>query len=153
MGWYEDWQQMIRQVLFADEELKELMLIPEDKRDDALEFVDKYFIESPAPDEVMLKEDVRVLFYDEAGKETSHPFVTRKIFSIDVYVKKDKLYGGDEDDYMKRRDRLIFQRIRNLISKKRFKGYNFTCYDDYPLSCKVEGYARYHGVFYYKKTY
>lgn len=153
MGWYEDWQRMIRQIFFADEELKELMLIPDEDKDNLLTFIEKYFISSPAPDELVLNEDVRVLFYDEAGKETSHPFVTRKIFSIDVYVKESKLYGV-EADYTKRRDILIFQKIKALIANgKRIGGYKFTCYDDYPLSCKTEGYVRHHAVFYYKKTY
>lgn len=62
MGWYEDWQRMIRQIFFADEKLKELMLIPEGEKENLLAFIEKYFIATPAPDELVLNEDVRVLF-------------------------------------------------------------------------------------------
>ena len=41
--WKDNWNNIIRHVLFPDEELRKLMLLPEDLS--IIDFIDKYFIQ------------------------------------------------------------------------------------------------------------
>lgn len=49
--WHDNWNNVIRDVLFPDEELKVLMCIPEDLQSNIREFIGRYFIEDAMPDE------------------------------------------------------------------------------------------------------
>lgn len=129
------------------------MLIPQTSRDNIMDFVTKYFIESVAPDAVLTNQNVRVHYYDTTSSETNNPAVRTKYLNFDIYVKNSELYGAEEDALLER-DRLIFERIRELLTINGLVcDTRFTCFDDYRQVSKQEGYSRYHGVFKYKKIY
>ena len=97
------------------------------------EFIDRYFVEDVMPDEPVVNESVRVVYYETEGNKLGSPHVIRK---------------------MKRRDKLIVQRIRELLT-----GQTHVCHlrfqyeDDYHLGTKTIGYRRYHAVFSYVITW
>ena len=120
------------------------MLIP--KGTGIKDFIDRYFVEDAMPDEPVINEQVRVVYYEIEGTKLGSPHVTRKMLAFDVYnVSSDRL---------KRRDKLIVQRIKELLT-----GQTHVCHlrfqyeDDYHLGTKTIGYRRYHAVFSYITTW
>lgn len=65
--WKDNLNDVVRDVIFADQELMDYMLIPEDDRGNIIKFIDKYFIRDPAPDELVTSEQVRICYGDLAG--------------------------------------------------------------------------------------
>ena len=65
--WADNWNDVVRDVLFPDARLKDLMLIPRDKRNDIKAFIEKYLVEDVLPDELITDEDVRILYYETEG--------------------------------------------------------------------------------------
>jgi len=63
------------------------------------------------PDEPVVDEEVRVIYYETEGTKLGSPHVTKKYLAFDVYVKSDVLYNADADR-LKRRDKLIAQRLK-----------------------------------------
>lgn len=63
------------------------------------------------PDEPVVNEEVRVIYYETEGTKLGSPHVTKKYLAFDVYVKSDVLYNADADR-LKRRDKLIAQRLK-----------------------------------------
>ena len=73
--WNDNLNNVYRDVLFADTELKECMAIPESERDNIAAFRDRYFVRSPIPDEIVTDEKVRVAWYTEEGTMFGDPHV------------------------------------------------------------------------------
>ena len=102
------------------------------------DFIEHYFVEDAMPDEPVVNESVRVVYYEMEGSKLGSPHVTRNAFS----------------DRLKRRDKLIVQRIKELLT-----GQTHVCHlrfqyeDDYHLGTKTIGYRRYHAVFSYVTTW
>lgn len=153
-SWSHHWKDIIRTVFFTDAELKELMLIPDKEKNNIVSFVSKYFIESPVPDALVESQDVRVNHYESEGYLADHPMVTVKNLHFDIYVATPKQLGVDTDALVER-DRLIFERIRTLLSNggRPLLGVRFQCIDDFRLYSKQEGFNRYRGIFTFKKVY
>lgn len=129
------------------------MLIPEGKRNNIREFIGKYFIEDAMPDEPIVNEDVRVIYYDEEGSKLGTPHVTKKILSFDIYVKESMLYNATKNR-LQRRDKLIAQRLKELLLwKEHVCGLRFQYEDEYHLGARTIGYRRYHLVLSYKTTW
>ena len=87
------------------------MCIPECHRGSIRDFLERYFIEDAMPDEPVVDEEVRVIYYETEGTKLGSPHVTKKYLAFDVYVKSDVLYNADADR-LKRRDKLIAQRLK-----------------------------------------
>lgn len=129
------------------------MLIPEGKRNNIREFIGKYFIEDAMPDEPIVNEDVRVIYYDEEGSKLGTPHVTKKILSFDIYVKESMLYNATKNR-LQRRDKLIAQRLKELLLwKEHVCSLRFQYEDEYHLGARTIGYRRYHLVLSYKTTW
>lgn len=60
-------------------------------------FIDRYFIEDAMPDEQIIDESVRVIYYDTEGTKLGSPHVTKKYLAIDIYTREDSLYNTGED--------------------------------------------------------
>lgn len=104
------------------------------------------------PDELVTDEDVRVLCYETEGEKLGNPHVTRKFLEFDIYVRAQVLYTAT-DDRLQRRDKLIFQRLKALLTgASHVCGLRFCYEDDYHLGAKTVGYKRYHAVFSYLQT-
>ena len=140
-------------MLFPDVELKTLMRIPAGSVNNIREFLGKYFIEDAMPDEPVVNEDVRVIYYEEEGSKLGTPHVTKKILSFDIYVKESMLYNAT-NDRLQRRDKLIAQRLKELLLwKEHVCGLRFQYEDEYHLGARTIGYRRYHLVLSYKTTW
>lgn len=129
------------------------MLIPDSERKDIRKFVDKYFVEDVLSDEPVTNEKVRILYYDTNGsKLNDDPHITKKFLELDIYVKNAELYNADVDR-LRRRDIMIGQRIKELLTNRRYVcNMRYTYEDDFALGAKTIGYRRWHLVFSYKVT-
>ena len=128
------------------------MLIPAASRSNIKAFIEKYFVEDVMPDELLTDEDVRILYYETEGEKLGNERVIRKYLEFDIFVKNTALYTAT-DDRLQRRDKLIFQRLKTLLTGERYvRNLRFTYEDDYHLGVKTVGYRRYHAVFSYKQT-
>lgn len=146
--WDDNWNDVIRKVIFKDEKLKTLMLIPGGTA--IVPFITKYFIEDAAPDAILTTEKVRVNYYDAEGYETGNKNVVRKYKHFDIYVKEDCLYDAT-NDRLKSRTALIGERIKYLLLNKfHICGLHFDYKDEYDMWTKTVGYKRYHIVFSYR---
>ena len=146
--WDDNWNDVIRTILFKDNKLKEQMLFPENAT--ILQFTTKYFIKDAAPDALLTTEQVRVNYYDTQGYETGNPNVIRKYKNFDIYVKETELFNAT-NDRIKSRLNLIAERIKYLlIREKVICGLHFDFKDEYDLWTKTVGYQRYHLVFAYR---
>lgn len=87
------------------------MCMPEQHRDSIRDFIDRYFIEDAMPDEPVVDETVRVIYYETEGVKLGSPHVTKKYLAFDIYVKSNALYNADANR-LKRRDKLIAQRLK-----------------------------------------
>ena len=132
---------------------KTLMMIPAKSRNNIREFIARYFIEDAMPDEPVVDEDVRIIYYDEEGSKLGTPHVTKKILAFDIYVKESNLYNAT-NDRLQRRDKLIAQRLKELLLwKEHVCGLRFQYEDEYHLGARTIGYKRYHLVLSYKTTW
>ncbi len=116
-------------------------------------FIDKYFIEDAMPDEPVIDEDVRIVYYDTEGTKLGTPHVTKKYLAMDIYTRDTSLYNAAQDR-LQRRDKLIAQRIKELLTgNEHVCGLKFLYEDEYHLGAKTIGYRRYHIVFSYITTW
>ena len=128
-------------------------MIPAKSRNNIREFIARYFIEDAMPDEPVVDEDVRIIYYDEEGSKLGTPHVTKKILAFDIYVKESNLYNAT-NDRLQRRDKLIAQRLKELLLwKEHVCGLRFPYEDEYHLGARTIGYKRYHLVLSYKTTW
>lgn len=117
-------------------------------------FITKHFIETALPDEPVIDQDVLVYYHDAEGANFgSTSFVRQRYLEFDIYVKKSVQYNAT-DDRMQRRDKLIFERLKYLLTKEKYTcNMRYECIDDFELLSRTIGYSRYHIIFSYKKTY
>lgn len=146
--WKDNWNNILRDVFFEDEKLKELMLLPEDCT--IIDFVRDYFIEDLSPDEIITSQKVRVSYYDSQGRDSGNKNVKCKYKEFDIYVKNDVLYNATYDR-LQNRGHLIAERLKYLLLRNDYVcRMHFEYEDDYDLWTKTVGYKRYHIVFAYK---
>lgn len=151
--WNDNLNNVYRDVLFADTELKECMAIPESEHDNIAAFRDRYFVRSPIPDEIVTDEKVRVAWYTEEGTMFGDPHVRKKYLRFDIYCHQDELYTYGIDRICPRTQK-IAERIKELLV-----GTTYVCHlkfdyeDEYDLSTKMVGYRRYCILFSYKVTW
>ena len=149
--WDDNWNSIVRFVLFDDPILQNLMLLPDNIN--VLHFVQKYFLEDENGGELLTDEKVRLVVYDGEAIETGNKDVLMKTKHFDIYVRNDVLYDVDEYDRLRKRTRRIKDRLKYLqISKPHLYGMKFRFVDSYDQWTKASGYKRYHVVFSYKET-
>ena len=125
------------------------MMIPENTS--IVQFIDKYFIESAAADEIVTNEQVRIVYYDTKGRGLQRN-VYSKYKEFDIYVREEYLYNAT-NDRLKSRFSLIAERMKYLLLRKNSVCHlRFTYEDEFPLWTKTVGYRRYHIVFSYNTT-
>ena len=153
MRWINDWNSILRHVIFADEELKTLMEVP--KNTSIINFIDKYFIRAGYTNKLLENENVRVVYSDIQGEATPVPNVKRNMITFDIYVKMQELHNVGQDRLVMR-TQLIANRLIKLLTKSRYildTGYRFWIAGDWDLGTRTTGYARYCVAFYYLKVY
>lgn len=148
--WDDNWNDIIREVIFQDQKLKSLMLVPE--KTTIIQFIEKYFINDAAADEVQVNEKVRIVYYDDRGNDTGNMNVHLKYKEFDIYCKEDVQYNAS-NDRIKGRTALIAERLKYLLLReKNICGLRFRYEDEYNMWTKTVGYKRYHIAFSYKTT-
>ena len=148
--WQDNWNNVVRNVLFRDEKLKELMLVPEGT--DIMVFQKKYFIRDGSTDELLTNEKVRVVAYDAEGLSTWNKNVRVKYKNFDIFVSEDIEHTADVDR-LKSRQVLIAERIKYLLMRQRVcENLRFEYEDEYDLWTKTVGYKLYRLTVFYKTT-
>lgn len=90
--WMKDWNDIIRYVIYPDDVLKKLMLVPEGTT--IIDFIDHYFIRAGYTNELLEKEDVRIVYGDVDSKSTDVPNIMKNTLSFDIYVRTQKLHNA-----------------------------------------------------------
>lgn len=145
--WKDNWNDVVRYVLFPDEKLKEQMCLPKDVP--IIQFIEKYFIEDENSTEIITNEKVRISYYDSRGGDTGNKNVRGKYKEFDIYVKDDVLHTATNDRLQNRYD-LIAERLKYLqLRTPHIYGLRFYYDDEYNLWTKTPGYKRYHLVLRY----
>ena len=148
--WQDNWNNVVRNVLFPDEKLKELMLVPKDT--DIVKFIDKYFIRDGSTDELLTNEKVRIVQHDSQGYDTGVKNVRGKYRDFDIYVSEDVEHTYD-NDWLKSRQILIAERIKYLLLRNRYcERIRFYYEDEYDMWTKTVGYKLYRLTMLYKIT-
>lgn len=148
--WKDNWNNVIRHVLFPDEELRKLMLLPNDIS--IIEFIDKYFIQDENAGEQLISEPVRIIYWDSEGRDSGNMNVRNKYKEFDIFVKDDVLHTATNDRLQNRYDQIAERQKYLLLKDTHVQGLRFRYEDDYNLWTKTIGYKRYHVVFSYKMT-
>lgn len=148
--WQDNWNNVVRNVLFQDDKLKELMLVPEGT--DIITFQKKYFIRDGSTDELLTNEKVRVVTYDEEGSFTFNKAVRVKYKNFDIFCSEDVEHTADIDR-LKSRQVLVAERIKYLLLRQPVVEHlRFQYEDEYDMWTKTVGYKMYKVTFFYKTT-
>ena len=84
------------------------------------DFIERYFVEDAMPDELLIDEQARIVYYEtEGSKLGSDPHITKKYLHFDIYVQEKALYNVDADR-LRRRDKIIGQRLKELLTGERY---------------------------------
>ena len=141
--WDNEWNKIIREVIFADEELKALMKLPDGT--DIITFIDRYFIRAGYTSKVLEDESVRVIYAEVQGSDTRVPNVMRKMMTFDIYVKTEDLHNVGNDRLVMRTKK-IANRLLKLLTSERFvneTGYRFSIAGEWDGGTRTIGYGRY----------
>ena len=153
LGWINNWNHIIRNVIFKDYELKRLMKIP--RQTGVIQFTERYFIKAGYSNKLLTDEVCRIVYSDIQGGQTDVPNVKQNMLTFDIYVKNDELRGVG-DDGLVLRTHLIANRLYQLLTSKRYladTGYRFWIAGDWDMGTRTAGYSRYTIAFYYMKVY
>lgn len=148
--WQDNWNNVVRNVLFPDDKLKELMLVPVGT--DIITFQNKYFIRDGSTDELLTNEKVRIVTHDDQGSWTFNKGVNVKYKSFDIYCSEDVEHTADVDR-LKSRQVLVAERIKYLLLRQAVcEHIRFGYEDEYDMWTKTVGYKLYRLTFFYKTT-
>ena len=148
--WQDNWNNVVREEIFPDKKLKELMLVPEGT--DIVKFTDKYFIRDGSTDELLTNEKVRIVHHDAEGFDTFNSGVKGKYREFDIYVSEDVEHTATRD-WLQSRQVLIAERLKYLLLRKRVcQNIRFHFQDEYDMWTKTVGYKEYRLTFFYKTT-
>ena len=153
LRWIDDWNSIIRNVIFQDEELKSLMMVPEDT--DIISFIDNYFIRAGYTNTLLENEKVRIVYADVPAADSTTPNVTKNVLSFDIYVNNNVIHNVGTDR-LRMRTHLIADRLLTLLTKDRYiqeTGYRFFNPKPYDGGSKTIGYARFTLLLNYMKVY
>lgn len=148
--WQDNWNNVVRNVIFTDDKLKELMMVPDDC--DIATFTDKYFIRDGSTDELLTNEKVRIVHHDTEGFDTFNPKVRGKYREFDIFVSEDEEHTAT-DDWLQSRQILIAERLKYLLLRKRVvENIAFKYEDEFDMWTKTVGYKMYRLTVFYKTT-
>lgn len=76
--WEDNWNNVVRRVLFKDTMLLDMMMVPAADRTNALAFINRYFVRGTMTDALVINENVRVVYSDIEGVPMNIPQVRRR---------------------------------------------------------------------------
>lgn len=148
-----EWNSIIRHVLFADDELKTLMLQPENTN--IITFIDKYFIKSSWTNKLLTDEDVRVVYwFGKTGEAGGSENVNKNTLTFDIFVRADDARNASTDRLLFRTE-LIAARQQKLLMGTRYvkdTGYRFWLAGEWDGGTRTPGYLRYTIAFNFLKV-
>lgn len=153
IGWINSWNTIIRNVIWRDYPLKQLMKLP--PKTGILQFCERYFIRAGYTNTLLTDETCRIIYSDVQGSDTKVPNVRKNMMLFDIYVKQEELHNIGDDRLISRAD-LIAERIYKILTSERYlagTGYRFWIAGDWDLGTRTVGYARKSIAFYYMKVY
>ena len=151
--WEDNWNDVIRYVLFQDDTLKTAMAIPEAQWNNIQAFRDRYFVNDVMSDTLLTDEQVRICYYQDPGFQINN-HVHRRLLRFDIYVKRDIQFTVDKVDRLRQRQKVIARRLRDLLTGRDYVcGLKFQYEDEYDLPVRTPGYVRFHIYFSYKVTH
>lgn len=146
-SWSMRWDDVLRDVLFPDEELAEYMMIPPNTT--IVTWINKYFVDATICTDIVTDEDVRVLWWEEQPQKTNNPLVRNRRLCFDIYVKTEHIKDAT-NDLLRSRARMISQKLQEILTFKDTVGQvAFKYVDDYDLGTKMVGYVRHRLVLSY----
>ncbi len=149
-AWISDWNDIVRNIIFKDDALRELMMLP--KTATIIDFYEKYFIRTGTVSTVLKDETVRIN-YTMASISTLGERVGRNILSFDIYVK-DKYQHNYSNDALTCRTELIALRLRQLLLGNRYNGvYRFYDPNEGDMNTSTIGYSRYNLTLSFTKVF
>jgi hypothetical protein len=154
LGWINNWNTIIRDVIWRDYDLKRLMKIP--PKTGILQFCDRYFVRAGFTNKLLTDEVCRIIYAETEGHDTDVPNVKKNVLTFDIYVKQDELHNIGDDRLLSRAD-LIAERIYRLLTSERYldeTGYRFwIAPGGQDLGTRTVGYVRKNIAFYFMKVY
>lgn len=148
--WIQDWNDIIRNVIFPDAELKDLMKIPAGTN--IITFIDRYFIRTGTTSALLTDESVRIVYGVYNSNDVNSPHVSKNVMSFDIYVKTSDLHNIGTDRLLYRNAMIAF-RLRQLLMKDRYiYGYRFWVSSECDLATTMVGYSRYNISFNFMKV-
>lgn len=151
-AWTNEFNNIIRYVIFPDEELRNLMNLPEDTT--IIRFIDKYFIRAGTSSEPLSDEDVRIVYGSIRTGLAEDVHVLRNEISFDIYVRQKMLHNVGQDRLLFRTE-LIADRLNELLGdqyNERLGAYRFRCIGRSDMSTGTIGYVRYNISFAYMRA-
>ena len=151
--WSKEWNDIIRYVLFQDEELKRLMKLPDNIS--IIDFIDNYFIRGGSANKVLSNQSVRITYGNVNTTELGNtPYMTDDTLCFEIYVKQDQMHNVS-DDRLEMRTVAIADRLKYLLTKDRYvlDGlYRFRVVAENDMATSTIGYCRYSIAFKYLKV-
>lgn len=148
--WMDAWNDIIRNVIYQDEDFKQLMKIPEGTS--IIDFIDKYFINAGYTNTVLTNQSVRVIYSDIASQEINLG-VTKNELCFDIYVKNEQLHNFG-NDRLRFRTKMIANKLVQMLTKsRRLYGYRFWVKGQTDVGTSAIGYTRHRISFGYLRTY
>lgn len=154
IGWTNNWNTIIRKVIWPDHELKVLMKVP--PKAGILQFDRRYFIKAGFTNALLTDEVCRIIYSETPIGDTNVPNIKRKLLTFDIYVKDSDMYNVGDDRLVSRLD-LIADRLDTLLRSSRYvanTGYRFWPADGgSDVGTRTIGYSRKVLSYYFLKVY
>lgn len=150
-AWVNEWNNIIRDLIFADEELKTLMKIPEGTT--IINFIDSYFIRAGYAGKVLTNQAVRIVYGVPYAEDTNNPNVKRNSIDFDIYVKDTEAHNVCNDRLVFRNQMIAERLIQLLLRSGKTYGYKFNVKFEGDFGTSTIGYSRYKVSFYYMRTF
>lgn len=151
-SWNEHFADILVDYIFADEELKELMMIPDNCT--IIQFIEKFFIRAGFTSEVLTDQKVRVVYGNVMSRETSSQGVMKNEISFDIYVNKDYEHNYSNNRLLYRGEAIAQRLIHILTHGDRYIDSHRFWVISAPtdLGCTIKGYTRTNVSFNYMRT-
>lgn len=147
--WTKEFNDIIRYHIFANDELKELMMIPDGTN--IITFIDRYFIRAGYTSKVLSDENVRIVYSNSSSELGNTPHALRQILSFEIYVKTEHIHNVGTDRLMFRTN-LIADKLIEILTKDRIGAFKFYCVGETEMGTSAIGYSRYNVTFMYMRT-
>lgn len=135
-------------ILFNDDKLKTLLLIPPDDKNNRMTVTKKYIIPSYGTDVVTTTEKCRIIFRNVPAGTTNNQYCRVNTVLFEIFVEVTNEYIGFD-----RRQMLIADRLRELLSGKYVGAWKYKAIDEGELFCGTANYRRYFIRFEHKMVY